>query len=130
MAEKLEDYGLAIRHNDAPDRNLVDFSIDDGEDNVAWVWGSDYDDVDFECNHPDGCIEYDDDETVGECLLCGSYCDWHYENEVVDEGHDEDGKYICTTADVRHPHNWYPRQKVGGMLGDIVAKMKASGERS
>lgn len=119
--KELEDYGLKIRYSDSDDREPIDLSIEDNEDNVAWVWGSEpFHDVEWECNHPDECIEYDDDETVGECLLCGSHCDWHYENEVVSEGHDESGNYTCKTSSNRKPHNWYPRKSAGGIIGEII----------
>ena len=110
IEKELKDYGLNIRYNDSKDAEPIDFSIEDGEDNVAWVWGTDSKDVDWECNHP--IVDYDDDETVGECVLCGSYCDWH-EEVSADDGH---------TIKERIPHNWYPRQSVGGIIEKIIER--------
>lgn len=121
--EKLAEYGLKIRHSDDKDRELIDLSIEDGEDNVAWLWGSDpYHDIEWECNHP--AIKYGDDDERGECVLCGSWCDWHWEKEVVNEGEDNDGNHYCQEGDVRVPHEWYPRQTAGGILGEIIEYYK------
>lgn len=117
VSEQLKEYGLAIRESDDPDRYEVDFNIEDGEDNVAWVWGhglSKYEDLEpeFECNHPYQCIDFGDGEEQGECLLCGSYCDYHYEED--DEGHK-----------VPEPHEWYPRRNVGGLIGKYLKELEA-----
>lgn len=78
IVEELKDMGLRVRESDNPDREEIDFSIEDGQDNVAWVWGK-WNDYEVECDH--AVVEYDDDETVGECLVCGQYCDWHWEGD-------------------------------------------------
>ena len=104
--DELRDRGYTLYESEAPDRLPIDFSIADEEDNVAWVWG-DRHDTDFECNHPSDCVEYDDDETVGECKLCGQFCMWHYADDG--EGHKE-----------RAPHEWTPRRTVGGLIGKIL----------
>lgn len=111
MEKELKDFGLKIRESDSPNRFNIDFTIEDEEDNVAWVWGHTPTDIDWECNHPSQCIEYDDDETVGECLLCGSTCDWHKET---------DGENYT----YRVPHQWYPRKNVGGIVGKILKEME------
>lgn len=36
VSEQLKEYGLTVRESDSPERDIVDFSIEDGEDNVAW----------------------------------------------------------------------------------------------
>lgn len=112
MKDELKEYGLTIRESDDPERQLVDFTIEDEEDNVAWVWGGRFDDVEWECNHPYQCIEFGDDrEEQGECLLCGSWCDWH---GVPDEhGHA-----------YPEPHEWYPRRNPGGMIGEILKEIE------
>lgn len=107
MEEKLEEYGLNIRWSDSPNRELIDFSIEDTQDNIAWVWGKTLDDVEVECNHPYQCIEFGDIEEQGVCLLCGSYCDWHYEED--DEGNK-----------VPEAHEWYPRRNVGGLIEEYL----------
>lgn len=103
VVEELKDMGLSVRESDNPDREKIDFSIEDGQDNVAWVWGSGepvsvdgkYDlDYEVECDH--AVVEYDDDETVGECLVCGATCDWHWEC-YVDCGY---------TQKSQVPHHW------------------------
>ena len=103
--EELADFGLKIHYSDAEDRERIDLSIEDDNDNVAWLWGATPYDVDWECNHP--AVDYEDDEMQGECVLCGSYCDWHY----VDDG--EGHKH-------KEPHTWYPRKEAGGIIGEIV----------
>lgn len=112
MLDELKEYGLTLRENDSPDRDLVDFTIEDGEDNVASVWGNKPDDVDFECSHPYQCIEFGaDQEEQGECLLCGSWCDWHGVP-------DEDGHAYP------EPHEWYLRRDVGGLIGKYLKELK------
>lgn len=99
--EKLKELGLTVRESDAPDRTPIDFSIEDGNDNVCWVWGDTPEDLEIECDHPDNCVEYCDDETVGECLLCGKTCDWHWQPDG------EGGKE-------RVPHSWHEGE--GGII--------------
>lgn len=116
VSEQLKKYGLAIRENDDPNRYEVDFTVEDGEDSVAWVWGpglSKYQELapDFECNHPYQCIDFGDGEERGECLLCGSWCDYHYEED--DEGHK-----------VPEPHEWYPRRDAGGLIGKYLEELR------
>lgn len=111
--DRLEELGLAYRESDAPTRNIVDFTIEDGSDIVASVWGDKPTDVDFECEHPSELIEYDDDETVGECPVCGCFCDWHY-GVSADDGY---------TVKERIPHEWYPRRNPGGIIGKILEEV-------
>lgn len=111
MLDKLKDYGLNLRESDDPERDLVDFTIEDGEDNVAWVWGNDVNDVDWECNHPYQCIDFGDGKEQGECLICGSYCDYHYEED--DQGNK-----------VPEPHEWYPRRNVSGLIREYLEELR------
>lgn len=112
VEDELKDYGLSLRENDSPEREPVDFSVRDESGNeVASVWGAKSDDVDWECSHPSGYVEYEDDETQGECPLCGSYCDWHY--EIDGERNKE-----------RVPHEWYPRQRAGGLIGKYLEELE------
>lgn len=111
MAQSLDELELEYRESDAPDRLQIDFTITDEEENVAWVWG-DAKEVEWECNHPR--VEYDDDETVGECLVCGAVCDWHYEPYV-------DGDIVGAE---RRPHEWYRPDHVGGAIADIINELK------
>ena len=116
--DELKDMGYTLFESEAPDRQKYDFSISDGEDNVAWIWGDDHD-LDYECNHPSDCIEYDDDEPVGECILCGSHCSCHY---VLDEGNVED--YHWSGRELV-PNEWCLRHDVGGLLKKLVDEQRA-----
>ena len=108
---ELKDIGYTLIESDSPNRQKYDFSISDGEGNVAWIWGDDHD-IDFECNHPSDCIVYDDDEPVGECILCGSHCECH--------------KTAAGNGQIdRKPHEWYPRRDVGGLMKKIVDEQRA-----
>ena len=112
IEQELEDLGLEYRESDNPERQRVDFIIEDGEDNVAFVWGDRFDDVEFECNHP--TVEYEDDEMQGECPLCGCWCDWHWV-ESADDG---------VTIRERVPHEWYPRREPGGILAELLGELE------
>lgn len=111
MLDELKEYGLTLRESDSPDRDLVDFVIEDGGDSVASVWGNKPDDVDFECSHPYQCIDFGDGEEQCECALCGSFGDYHYEKD--DEGHK-----------VPEPHEWYPRRNPGGLIGKYLKELQ------
>lgn len=114
VKEELEAYGLKVYESEAPDRERVDFSISDGTDNVAFVWGDSPDNVEVECDHPYECVEFGSDiEDQGECLLCGAYCDWHYENDG--EGHG-----------VPEPHDWYRPRHVKGFIKEYIEEQEAS----
>lgn len=113
--QDIKRYGLTIFESEAPDREVIDFSVyeSDLDDNVAWVWGSgeiisvdnnkyDYD-YEVECGHQ---IEWGDDDERGYCVICGKECDWHYETQVVDEGKNEYG-YYCKTGEERVIDEWH-----------------------
>lgn len=119
MKDALAEYGLKVRYNDAPDAEPIDIIIYDDEDNVAFAWGSEpWKDVQVECSHPDQCIEYDDDEPVGECALCGATCECHYE---ADAGNVEDyawsGRRLV-------PHEWHSPKKIGGIIGKYLKELQ------
>ena len=40
MEQKFKDLGLFVVWSDAKDRQPIDFSIADEDDNIAWVWGA------------------------------------------------------------------------------------------
>ena len=103
MDQNLKEYDLHVEWSEAEDREPIDFEIRDDHDELyATVWGSNpTDDVQIDCGH---VVEYDDDETVGECVLCGATCDWHYEDNG--EGHKE-----------KIPHDWHRPEKIGGIVG-------------
>lgn len=122
----LKRYKLNIRESDDPDREPIDFTVEDREDNVAWVYGSCLDDVDYECSHPTEPVW--DGEDYGVCPVCGETCDWHWEKQVVDEGHDADGNYTCKEAEVRVVNFWSgPRSNgVGGIIGRYIKETYGS----
>ena len=134
MEEELKKYGLKVywhndsRHNssDPDDYEPIDFSIEDGEDNVAWVWGSEpFNDVQIECNHPYECVDFGNDENeCGECQICGAQCDWHWVYDVVDEGHDMDGRYYAKEGEVREITEWYYPKKIGGSVGESLKELQ------
>lgn len=110
--DEIKSYGLAVVESDSPEREEIDFSIEDGDDNVAWVWGTP-DKLDWECNHPYEAIEFGDRDEQGECLLCGAMCDWHL---APDEN----------TPGCPEPHEWYINKKLGGMLSRYVKEQYGS----
>ena len=111
MENELKEYGLHTEQSEDQDREPIEFEIRDNHDELyATVWGSEPSyDVQIDCNHD--IVEYDDDETQGECVLCGATCDWHYENDG--EGHKE-----------RTPHEWYHPKKIGGIVGKYLKKLQ------
>lgn len=111
MEEALKEYDLHVEHSEAKDREPIDFEIrDDRGELYATVWGSEpWDDVQIDCEHD--FVEYDDDETVGECPICGATCYWH--NEDDGEGHVE-----------RIPHEWIRPDKIGGIVGKHLKKLR------
>ena len=118
--EELAKYDLEPYYSDAPDREPIDFSVSDSDDCVAWVWGTyQTNDIQVECNHPDVCIEWGDDDECGECLLCGAQCHWHWGSEVVDNYPDE-----IKEVKVRVPHEWEYPNGVGGIIGRYIEHLR------
>lgn len=129
MEKKLEKYGLKVRWNDSndPDKEPIDFSVEDEHDNVAWVWGNEpWCDVQCECNHPTdhGCVEFGDDDEYGECLLCGAQCLWHWEEGEEYEGTDDDGYVVSSKYGSRVIDEWYHATKIGGIIGDYLKELQ------
>ena len=109
LNELLKDYGLhAVRPDNAEEP--IDLEIRTQRDNLcATLWGSDpFNDIQCECDHD--FVNYTDDETVGECLLCGATCDWHWE---IEDGHKR-----------QVPHDWHMSDEIGGLLGDYIKSLK------
>lgn len=111
MENELKEYGLRVEYSEADDREPIDFEIrDDHGELYATVWGSNpRDDVQIDCEHD--FVEYEDDETQGECAICGAVCDWHYEDDG--EGHR-----------VRTPHDWLEPEKIGGIVGRELERLQ------
>ena len=113
--DELKAWGFMVLESEAPDREEVDFTISDKEDNVAWAWGT-RDGYEVECNHE--LVEFSSDETErGVCVICGLTCDWHYD-------YDEDG---C-----RHktPHEWHYEDGDGdgGLIEKYIEETSAEKE--
>ena len=118
--EELAERGLTVHFSEAEDREPIDFEISDGNDNVAWVWGSEpFKDVQVECNHPEECIEWGDDDECGECLLCGAQCHWHYETETIDNYPDE-----IKEVKVRVPPDLFFHHGVSGIIGRYLEHLQ------
>ena len=116
VEDVLKENSLNLRESDNPDREPIDFCIEDEEDNVAWVWGKTPDNVSVECDH--AVIEYGDEDEMGECLVCGALCDWHWEEDTGNvEGHHWEGKRQV-------PHQWYNPDKPSGVIGDYLNTLK------
>lgn len=114
MEEKLKEYDLHMEHSEAEDREPIDFEIRDEHDKLwATVWGSEpFNDVQIDCDHP--AVEYDDDETVGECPICGSTCFWHW------DGYIDDGvAYRDRVID-----QWEKPDEIGGIVGEYLKELQ------
>lgn len=111
MEDKLKEYGLHIEWSEAEDREPIDFEIRDDHDELyATVWGSEpWNDVQIDCCHD--YVEYDDDETVGECPICGATCNWHYEDDG--EGHR-----------TKVPYDWLTGGKISGIVGKYLKHLQ------
>ena len=61
------------------------------------------------CEHTD--IEWGDDDERGVCQECKATCDWHWEEGVVDEGHDESGAYYAHIGRMRVIDEWHEKSE-------------------
>lgn len=109
----MKELNFEHRPTNLPDTCPIDFEVRSkrSDELLATVWGDEKDDLEVDCEHPEDYIEYDDDETVGECLLCGATCDWHWVNDF-----DGSVKY-----QYREPHEWHS-DKVGGIIKEFLDK--------
>lgn len=103
---------MKIRESDNPDRKPIDFSVEDENDNVAWVWGNTPDDIEIECDHAE--VTYGDDDEEGECVICGARCEWHYEDDSgsVEDYHWEGKEKV--------PHHWTKANIPSGLIGKYI----------
>ena len=116
MEDKLKEYNLKVLYNTSTNSKPIDFSIADDEDNVAWCWGSDpYDDVQIECNHPEECIEWGEDDECGICQICGAQCVWHWE-KVYDDTTEK-------TIKERKISEWNKPDRIGGIVGEYLDEL-------
>lgn len=115
MEEKLKEYNLHVEHSEYEDREPIDFEIrDDKGDKWAEVWGSHpVNDVQIDCDHL--AVEFDDDETVGECPICGATCTWHW-HISADDGY---------TVKEQVPDQWEKPEKIGGIVGEYLKELQA-----
>ena len=131
FSEELKKYGLKVYHKehradreDPDDYEPIDFSIDDGTDNVAWVWGSEpFTDYEIECNHPEECIDWGDDDECGECLLCGDQCTWNWVEGEEYEGTDEYGNIESSKYGYRDIQEWHHTDNKG-IIGKYLKELQ------
>lgn len=114
MEDKLKELELHIEHSESPEREPIDFEIRDYEDGlVATVWGSDpINDIQIDCEHY--AVEFDDDEHVGECPICGATCNWHW-HVSADDGY---------TIKEQVPDQWKYPEKIGGIVGEYLEELQ------
>lgn len=114
FTQSLEELGLHAEWSEAEDREPIDFEIRDEYGGlVATVWGSNpFSDVQIDCEHY--AAEFDDEDTVGECPICGATCDWHW-HESADDGY---------TIKEPVPHEWYHPKKIGGAVGKYLKELQ------
>lgn len=109
MEKELEEYDLRIVESEKEDRCPVDFEIRDNYNTFcAEVWGEDAEDMQIVCEHP--TVEFDDDETVGECPVCGATCTWHWDISA------DDG-YVVKDRVV---DSWEQPKEIGGIVGKYL----------
>lgn len=110
MDKELEVYGLHLEESKDPDKYLIDFEIKDDEGKIwTTVWGNNpFHDVNIECDHP--AVEFDDDEHVGECPICGAWATWHW-HVSADDGY---------TVKEQVVDSWEPQEKMGGIVGKYL----------
>lgn len=113
MKEQLSEFDLWVEQN-VNSEEPIDFSVKDGAGETCCdVWGSNpFNDVQVECNHP--TVEFDDDETVGECPICGATCSWHWQTSG-DDGY---------TITERVVDSWEKPKEIGGILGKYIQELK------
>ena len=109
--EELKNNELTVRYSDAPDRAPIDLSIEDGNDGICWVWGESPYDVEVECDHPYQCIDWGDDDEMGECILCGAQCNWKWED-------DGDG------GKERNVYQWHKPERIGGLVKKYLKELE------
>ena len=113
MQEELKEYDLHIVESEKGDRYPVDFEIRDNYNTFcAEVWGEDAEDMQIVCEHP--TVEFDDDEYVGECPLCGAWATWHWQ-ESADDGYTVKEQVVDT---------WDYQEVPGGILGKYLEELK------
>ena len=113
MEDALAKYDLHIVESKDKDRLKIDFKIfDDYDTFCAEVFGDSPDDVEIVCEHP--AVEFDDDEYVGECPLCGACATWHW-HESADDGY---------TIREQAVDSWDNQNVPGGILGEYLKELK------
>ena len=122
--KELNKLGLKKYEAEAEDREPIDFSISNEEDNKCWVYGSEpWKDYYVECDHPDEAIEWGDDDECGECLLCGSQCSWRWVEEDEYEGNDEYGDIVSSKSGYREIAEWHKTENKG-LVGKYLEQLR------
>lgn len=113
MEEALKEYDLHVVESTEPDRRKIDFRIlDDHNAFCAEISGDNPNDVEIDCEHP--MVEFDDDEHVGECPICGAWATWHWE-ESADNGYTVRDKCV---------DSWDYENVPGGILGKYLKDLQ------
>ena len=122
--KELNKLGLRKYEAEAEDREPIDFSISNEEDNKCWVYGSEpWRDYHVECDHPDEAIEWGDDDECGECLLCGAQCSWRWVEEDEYEGTDEYGDIVSSKSGYREIGEWHDTGNKG-LVGKYLEQLR------
>ena len=116
MEEQLKEHYLHIEQNEKPNKYPIDFEIKDKQGKLwAAVWGESVNDIEIECDHP--AVEFDDDEHVGECVVCVAWTTWHWEK------YNDDG-YPCYERIV---DSYIPQKEPGGIIKEYLKKLEQEG---
>lgn len=87
-------------------------------------------DYEYDCIHPQDFVEFGEDDECGECTLCGSVCEWHWEKEWIDEGHDENGGCVGREIKSRVITEWNKQNDSSSIVKEIVGKATKDEHRS
>lgn len=110
--------GLRIEHierskND-PDYVSIEFDIRDKktDERYASVWGSELDDLQYDCDHPEHLLEYDEDTAT--CTICGATSLYNRGVEACGDGYDVDDMQMIDYDEIYEYIDWqYPSQPEG-----------------
>ena len=115
ISKELSQYDLKMEQNKDKEREPIDFSITEDGDTVCEVWGSEpWKDVNITCQHPYQCIDFSDDDEMGECELCGAQCYWCWRYSY-DDGYKASDRYIV---------KWERPDGIGGLVGKHLKQLQ------
>lgn len=140
MKNEIENFGLDVYFKDEEHHNSDDFDdynsmpiyieICEGPDTVATICGTDFvKDIDVECEHPECCRDWGDDDECGECLLCGDQCTWRWVEGEEYEGVDEYGNVESSKWGEREINEWHSTDNKG-LIGKLIEELKNNGSKA